>query len=291
MRGKNKLLLTVLLITFVATSGMFYYQNVYAPKQDERNKVFVLVAKKDISEGAAFTTENIGAIKMDKNMVLPNYITTFEDMKGKSASADIFSNEIVTKRQTTGVSDGSKKFKLGLEAVNMPTSIKSGDAVRVFVQTTIGNKIFEIFDKKEVVNVNFKKSASGAESQLVESVDLLVSDKEAVTYFDAQKAGSIFIVRFNNLTEKDTVITPKYDMNSDEIRKLKVEAEKPVYMRSKEQEDRKTDSSVQYTVRTGDTYESISKLFNVTANEIKKLNPGVTTLSPGDKLKVKREDT
>ncbi|ADO59464.1 LysM peptidoglycan-binding domain-containing protein [Paenibacillus polymyxa] len=290
MRGKNKLLLTVLLITFVATSGMFYYQNVYAPKQDEKNKVFVLVAKKDISEGAAFTPDNIGAIKMDKNMVLPNFITNFDEMKGKTASTDLFSNEIVTKRQTTGVSDGSKKFKLGIEAANMPTSIKNGDAVRVFVQTTIGNKIFEIFDKKEVVNVNFKKSASGQESQLVESVDLLVSDKEAVTYFDAQKAGSIFIVRFNNLTEKDTVITPKYDMNSDEIKKLKVEAEKPDFTRSNMQEDRSADSSVRYTVRTGDTFESISKLFNVTPSEIKKLNPGVTSLSPGDKLNVKRED-
>jgi LysM repeat protein len=288
MRGKNKVMLTALLITFVATTGMFYYQNVYSPKQDESKKITVLVAKKDIAEGSAFTTDNIGGIKIDKNMVLPNHITKFDDLKGKSSNSDILSNEIVTKPRINGVSDGTKQFSLGIEAKNLPTSIKNGDYVRVYVQTTVGNKIYELFEKKEVVSINLKKSSSGKDSTAIESVDLLLSDKETVSYFDAQKAGNILMVRYNDLTENDTVDIPKYDMRSEELTKLKAEAEEQETHKESYQKE-EADGAVKYIVKSGDTFESISKEFNITEDEIKTLNPGVTTLSPGDELIMKQE--
>ncbi|WPS85409.1 SAF domain-containing protein (plasmid) [Brevibacillus halotolerans] len=281
LRGKNKLMLTVLLITFVATLAMFYYDNVYLKKQYQANKVTVLVVKKDVAKGTEFTTDNIGAIKIDKEMVLPTYITKFDDVKGKTASNDLLANEIVTKPRINGVRDGTRQFSVGIEVKNMPDSIKKGDSVRVFVQTVPGSKVYEVFEKKEVVAVNYKKSSSGKETTVVQSIDLLMSDKEAVAYFDAQKAGELLLIRYHDVTEEDTINVPRFDGNSEALLKRSEEA--------KRRGRNNTEGSVSYIVKKGDTFESIAKSHGITKDDVKSQNPGVVALSPGDKLQIKKK--
>lgn len=302
-RKKDKLMLVMLLVTFVATSGMFYYQNVYLKQKDESNKVIVLVAKKNISEGSEFTTENIGAIKIDKEMVLPTYITKFDELKGKSASDDILQNEVVTKPRTNGESDGTKQFVVGIESKLMPQTVQKGDAVRVYVQESVHGKVYELFHKKEVVSTLNKKSASGKDTATVQSIDLLMSDKEAVVYYNARKVGDILIVRYNDLTEEDTVKVSSFEENFEEIAKL-IESKKPSNSANKEESkfiDQKiqdgsaststastTDSTQYYYARTGDTFESIASAMGITVEKLKESNPGVTTISPGDQLVIKK---
>ncbi|MFF2531487.1 LysM peptidoglycan-binding domain-containing protein [Brevibacillus sp. NPDC058079] len=279
--GKNKLMLSVLLLTFVSTSGMFYYDNIYLKKQDQANKVTVLVMKKDIAKGTEFSTDNIGAIKIDKEMVLPTYITKFDDVKGKTATSDLLANEVVTKPRVNEGGDGTRQFSVGVEAKNMPVSIKKGDAVRVFVQTEVGSKVYEVFEKKEVYGVNYKKSSAGKDTPVVQSIDLLLSDKEAVTYFDAQKTGNLLVIRYHDLTEKDTTTVPRFEENADELLQLQAD--------SKKRGGNKTDTTVSYVVKKGDTFESIAKAHGSTEGEIKEQNPGVVTLHPGDKLQIKKK--
>lgn len=183
----------LLVVTFVITAGMFYYQNFYLEQKAEENKVTVLVAKKDIPEGTLFTTENVGAIKMDKEFVLPNYITSFEELQGKKANSDLLQNELITKGRVDQNTGGSKLFSVSVKG-EFNSTIAKGDAIRVYVQKENG-EVLELFNKKEVQQVNFKKNASGKETSTIESLDVLMSDKEAIDYFHAQKEGTILVVK------------------------------------------------------------------------------------------------
>lgn len=59
-------------------------------------------------------------------------------------------------------------------------------------------------------------------------------------------------------------------------RKKPVETAKPV----------KTSKQIEYTVKKGETLYGISKKYNTTVGEIKQLNPSITSLKEGDKIKI-----
>lgn len=286
MRGKQKMWMGVLITTFIATSGMFYYQNVYMDKKDLSNQVTVLIAKSDIAEGSEFTKDNIAAVKMDKELVLPIYITNFEDLKGKSANEDITQHELVTKPDIKKDQDGSKLFQVGIESKKMPAGIQKGDTVRVYVK--VEDTTYELFEKKEVASVNYKKSSAGKDTGTITSIDLVLSDKEAVSYMNARDAGDVYPIRYHDLTDIDTIDVPKFDENYDVI--VQEAASKDSKTASKEtktstQKQAQTQSgNVTYVVKVGDTFESIAQAYGTTQDQIKTLNPGVTTLTPGDKL-------
>lgn len=275
MRKKEKFFMGLLVITFLATAGMFYYQNVYLDQQAESNKVTVLVAKRNIPEGSSFTADNVGAIKIDKEFVLPTHVTSFEQLKGKKANSDLLQNELITTPRIDQESDGTKMFTVSLKA-EVSSNIAQGDAVRVYVQMMNGD-VYELFHKKEVKKVNMKKNASGKETNVPESLDVLLSDKEAVNYFNAQKAGTILVVKYNDLTEKDQVVIPKFDSNLPKI-------SKNTNVTSSETSEEKKTETVVYTVKSGDTWASVAEKLGVTEKELKEQNPGVVTLTPGDKI-------
>lgn len=278
MRKKEKFFMGLLIITFLATAGMFYYQNVYLEQKAEANKVTVLVAKRNIPEGSSFTADNVGAIKLDKEFVLPTYITSFDQLKGKRANSDLLQNELITTSRIEQDSDGSKMFTVSLKA-EVNSNIEPGDAVRVYVQMLNGD-VYELFHKKEVIKVNMKKNASGKETGVPESLDVLLSDKEVVYYFNAQKAGTILVVKYNDLTEQDQVAIPKFDSNLSKARNKTKNAAS-----SGEEEQ---GEFVIYTVRSGDTWSSIAEKLGTTQKELMEQNPGIVTLSPGDKIQFKK---
>lgn len=273
MRKKDKLFMLLLVVTFVITAGMFYYQNFYLEQKAEENKVTVLVAKKDIPEGTLFTTENVGAIKMDKEFVLPNYITSFEELQGKKANSDLLQNELITKGRVDQNTGGSKLFSVSVKG-EFNSTIAKGDAIRVYVQKENG-EVLELFNKKEVQQVNFKKNASGKETSTIESLDVLMSDKEAIDYFHAQKEGTILVVKYNDLTENNQTAVNKFESQGNHVSDAKL---------ADEQDSEAESETVVYTVESGDTWDTVAEKLGTTAGELKKQNPGLVTLTPGDQI-------
>lgn len=329
MKGKQTILLGVLVATFLGTSGMFYYQNVYMEQESENNRVQVLVAKKDIGEGAEFTTENVGAILMETEDVLPTYVTSFGDLKGRTASSDLLNSEIITKPRIEENSNGSRLFTVAIVSKNIPVNIKKGDNVRMFVQATFDNKVYEVMDKKEVVSVNYKKSSSGKETGTISSIDLLMSDEEAVLYFNASKVGDLMFARYYDLTENNvgdvpkftlevaesltasmskkggssnttTTTTPTTNTNTGKTNETTTTTSKPTTKPTTPTTEQPStsggsqntsaegDGKVTYMVNKRDTFESIATAQGITVEELKALNPGVTTLSAGDSIVVKK---
>ncbi|WCF11409.1 LysM peptidoglycan-binding domain-containing protein (plasmid) [Paenibacillus thiaminolyticus] len=314
MRGKQKLLLGILIVTFLGASGMFYYQNIFMKNEAERNKIQVLVAKKDIAEGAEFTLDNVGAILMDSDSILPSYITDFNDLKGKTASHDLLDSEIITKRRIDEKSDGTSLFLIEVVSKNIPQNIVPNDFIRVYLQAKENGKIYELFEKKEVASLNYKQSSSGKETTTIGSVDMLMSDEEAVLYFQAQKYGDLVFARYHDLTEDNTVKVPKFTlevseylhagMEGTEISSMKKTASHSIGSATSQGTTTKSPSSkeatnsitsraanqnvISYVVRKADTFKSIANKFSMTVDELKALNQGAITLSVGDTIWVKK---
>lgn len=329
MRGKQKILLGLLVVTFLGSSGMFYYQNVYMKEESKQNRVQVLVAKKDISEGAEFTSDNVGAILMDKDTVLPSYVTSFSDLKGRTASDDLLNSEIITKPRIEENSNGTRMLSVGLVSKNIPPNIKKGDNIRLYVQSKLTNQVYEVFEKKEVVAVNMKKSSSGKETTTVATLDVLMSDEEAVLYYSAQKIGDFYFARYYDLTENNVGDTPKFTLEVAEQLTAAANEKKsttttssstssgtkintgtssqtnkpatgqtPVAQNPDSQPvSQPTNGAVStspssetttYEVNKRDTFDSIAEANDISVAELKAMNPGVTTLSAGDIIVIKK---
>ncbi|MDF2880110.1 MAG: hypothetical protein K0R54_667 [Clostridiaceae bacterium] len=288
MRGKEKLLLIGMCLIFFITVGMFLYQNVYSEAQVESNKVSVLIAKKDIPEGTEFNKDNVGQYKINKDFVFADYTlaSDFSKINGKLATADILTNEILNNKKVSNENSENKLFTIKVKP-DFYSDIKVQDNIRVYVQIfdkkTLETSLYKIFDKKQVLSVAILKNNKGTDT-LIDSLEVTVSDEEALNYYNAMKLGEIIALKYNDITEEDKLSVPQFKIDSPEIKKL---TESLAEETTKEAESvESTVSKISYTVKTGETMETIATSFAITKDEILKDNPGITEVKPGDTIMI-----
>lgn len=218
---KEKIILGILTIMFLITAGMFYYQNVYMKQNALKNQVPVFVAIKDIPEGAKFTSENIGMMRIDKKNVLPSYITDFSKIEGKIAKTSILKDEIITKGRVSSNEDNSKTFSV-LVKPDEQAVLHKGDLVNVYVElirtdeknrNKLYYETYSIAKRKIVEDVRYKKSASGKVVEgVVDSIQLSLSEEQMLNYYLAKNMkevkAKIVVVPFKNLLDKDNMNIP-----------------------------------------------------------------------------------
>jgi hypothetical protein len=288
VRGKEKLLLIGMCLIFFITVGMFLYQNVYSEAQVESNKVSVLIAKKDIPEGTEFNKDNVGQYKINKDFVFADYTlaSDFSKINGKLATADILTNEILNNKKVSNENSENKLFTIKVKP-DFYSDIKVQDNIRVYVQIfdkkTLETSLYKIFDKKQVLSVAILKNNKGTDT-LIDSLEVTVSDEEALNYYNAMKLGEIIALKYNDITEEDKLSVPQFKIDSPEIKKL---TESLAEETTKEAESvESTVSKISYTVKTGETMETIATSFAITKDEILKDNPGITEVKPGDTIMI-----
>lgn len=224
MKTKERLFLVIMILLFALSAGMFYYQNVYKVEEAEKNKVLVLMAKKNINIGAELNDKNVGWIKISKDSVSPNYITKDKEteVQGKKVTEKILEGELINKnRLSKEVQSGNRINKYTIDiAPNFSSEIAEGDLIRVFVQIVDkddNNKIYNrlVFDKKEVLEVISKEEGIAGSNQF-NSLKVEVSDKEAIYYYNAKQRGSIVVLKYKEDALTSDYQIPIIDINEQE---------------------------------------------------------------------------
>lgn len=322
MRTNDRIILVLLLIVFLITAGMFYYQNFYSKMIEERNQVTVYVAIKDIPAGGEINPNNIGALKIDKDKVFPTYVTNIEDINGKKAKSDILKDEIININKVDDDKIQNRMFSVKMKA-NYMSDIQKGDNIRVYVEI-FDKKLkkvstFLLFDKKEIKSLYEKTDRQGKTT--IEAFEIHCSDEESVNYYNAIKVGEIIALKFNDISEKDKLDVPKFEINSPAVRQMGIDysifgnpqgesidvIENQNIINSSEEEtedeeltnqeitqeatdiETQLDNLIPYQVSEGETWESIAKQFGTTVARLKEVNPGLIDIAPGQVINISLE--
>lgn len=204
MKIKEKGFLLIMVMLFLLTLGMFYYQNFYKSNEIENNKMDVLIATKDINDGLSLTEKNVGWKKIDKDLITPNYITkenngNIGDMK---VSSKILEGEIININRLLAEKETKDKInKYSIDIVpNHSSNIEPGDLIRVYVQIVDEEKIYNrlVFEKKEVLEVI--RQEDGLNTSKFNDIKVEVSDKESISYYNAKQRGNIIVLKYENNT-------------------------------------------------------------------------------------------
>lgn len=216
----NKVLFTVLILTFVMAAGMFYYQNFYSKSTQGQESKVVYVAKRDVVQGETFSKDNVGAIQIPVTSMLDSYeLSLEEDILGKKAQTDIHEHEILIKERIESKERDLKEFVVFVKSDSDLRNIKEGSQVRVGVIPTEyeSKELYMVLDKKTVVGVDIKMNSRGESTGIVDSVRVLMGEKEAELYHEASKSGSIVVLEYTTLAEAEKAEMQRFDTFLDEL--------------------------------------------------------------------------
>ena len=278
MRLQNSLM-AILLVLFIGVAGMFYYQNFHLVGLEKKNKVTVLVAKKDIPVGTSFTTDNTGLLKVDKESVLDTYVTDFSKLEGLSAQTTVYKNEIINDKRIESDKAGKTKYNLSIKPSNQITGLEEGDTVRIFVKPRSMSQLFEVIEVKDVEKVITKVSGSGKETGIIENINLLASDAELELYERAVSVGDIVVIAYNDLS----------DVNRAEILSFTEAAtliEQTIEYARSNNKTKGNYFGVIHKVTQTDSWSSLSSDYTKTEESIKELNPTVKRLKAGELVRI-----
>ena len=288
MRIKNSTMVVILLTVFVITCGMFFYQNFYLKNQLESSGIIVYVAKQDILAGDEFGPENIGAIKTNK--IPNNYILDFnDDLRGKTAKTNIYKNEAINRERISLENKNTDAmFNIKIKA-SQASDFKKNDIARFYVQ--IYDKkdkkisIFELFDKR-IMDISTTTNQSKGTS--IDGFFVLVSDEEAINYYNATKIGEIIALKFNDIEEENKMKIAKFDISSPELEYLGIDfsAIYKTYDPMSVVNLDKPKPTISYVIKKEDTWESVASLYGTTIEQLKIDNPDVSNLSEGQIINI-----
>lgn len=206
----------ILFVMFFVTLSLFLYENIWLKKKETMQQGYVLVAKENIHPGETFSKENVGLLPVPKKSILPSYVTNFEELKGKQAKEIILKEEVITKGRAGKVGKSEDAFSVLLQ-MSEQAAVKKGDMVNVYVRTSQADpnkkermiyQTYVIAEKKVVEDVIYKKSASGKEMPVIESVLLSMSERQALDYYLAKNMtevkAKVFIVPYRDVLAKET---------------------------------------------------------------------------------------
>lgn len=217
MKSREKIFLVVMILLFALSVTMFYYQNVYKVKEAEKDMVTVLVAKTDISKNTEINEENTKWVKINKELSSKDNVFEKDDISKMKVSADIFEGEFINKKRLKNAFNAKEDDKFNSYVINLKPDYSSelveGDLVKVYVQIVEekdGEKKIKnllVFDKKEVLEI-VGLTENGRVRQGEEQIKIKVTDKEALSYYNARQMGSVIVLKYQNDISKTDLEIP-----------------------------------------------------------------------------------
>ena len=217
MKSREKIFLVVMILLFALSVTMFYYQNVYKVKEAEKDMVTVLVAKTDISKNTEINEENTKWVKINKELSSKDNVFEKDDISKMKVSADIFEGEFINKKRLKNAFNAKEDDKFNSYVINLKPDYSSelveGDLVKVYVQIVEekdGEKKIKnllVFDKKEVLEI-VGLTENGRVRQGEEQIKIKVTDKEALSYYNARQMGSVIVLKYENDINKTDLDIP-----------------------------------------------------------------------------------
>lgn len=263
---KGKGVLALLIFMFLTVVGLFIYNIKFTATQESKQFQAVLVAKETILEGNPIKKDDVEFLKIHKAGLSSSYHLKFEDLgKNPVAKSTILKKELVTKERIVEGKTETATHELDV-AFSNKVSVKEGEFVQILVKPKFMSQVFEVYEAKKVNKLNYKVQNNGAETGIVESISIQVSDDELALYQQALSNGEIVVSKFNSVAdiEKDKHILFESAVSLIErsIAVSREEGRKEGYF-----------FVTLHQVEDGDTIDSLAEKYNVSADQIKAFNP------------------
>jgi LysM repeat protein len=270
----------------VLSGGLFAYENVYVAKQEQANKVTIYVANQDIQAHTAIKADMFQPLEIDNTSVLQGYVLDLNSVVGKELKGGLLIGEPLTQQRLDDKSSNEKgelTLKISPDSVG---DIKANDNVRVYVQLINEDSgeitVKELFTNKKVLKDNEGEGSllTGNQQEPSKDFNVIANENEVKDYYVAKQSGSIIVVKINELdTEKittDAKTADKFDAKSDEVKNA-----------SKDDKSGDEGQAIStYTVKEGDTLESLSLKFKTKKDTISALNGGKEEFEAGEMIQV-----
>lgn len=275
---KNKATLIGIVALTVISGGMFAYQNIYMPKQQQANTETVYLANQDIQAYTTIDPSMFDEVKISKSANMNMYVDDISSVKGQKLKGGLLKGEPLNKVRLTKDDVSKDEIITPIEA-DFQSKLSDGDFVNVYVllsSKTEDSSVKNLLKGKKasVITSNDGKS---------QTLNLSLSEKELSDYFVAKSKGTIIVAKVNNLDIKDlsTEDTEKLSKAED------FDATSPEVQNAvKESEDSKELAISYYVVKEGDTLESLSIKFKTTEEKIAQLNNGKTEFEVNEQIAV-----
>ena len=222
MKSREKIVLTVMVLLFLLSVSMFYYQNVYKVKELEKDMVQVLVAKEDISKNSELSEENTEWVKIDKKVSTEDNVFKKDNISEFRTSTEIYKGEFISKKRLKDVSKKIEDDEFNSYIINLnpdyTPELNEGDLIKVYAQVIEEKdgkeeiKNLLIFDKKEILGIT-GFAEDGRSKQGEGQIKIKVTDKEALSYYNAKQMGSIIVLKYENDLNKTDLEIPVIEIS------------------------------------------------------------------------------
>lgn len=220
MKFRERILLIIMIIVFITSLGMFYYQNIYTSNQVDKSKIEALVAVTDINIGTSINEKNTKLIKVDKDLLSPKNVIKKEEVLGMNVTNKILAGELINKDRLTKekkVKDNINTYLIELNP-DYRSEVSNGDLIRAYVQIVdkegnISNKL--IFDKKEIIKISTAEGTNAlALKQSSGGILIEATDKEAISYYNAKQKGKVVVLKYKEPAEKSDYVLPFLEISN-----------------------------------------------------------------------------
>jgi LysM repeat protein len=265
------------------SGGMFAYENVYVAKKEKANKVTIYIAKQDIQAHTAVKADMFVPIPIDNTSVLRGYVLDVNSVVGKELKGGLLQGEPLTQQrldEKNASKVGNMMLKIEPDSVG---DIKANDNVKVYVQLenedTGEVTVKELFDNKKVIGQKESESALLTGNQEKNNfLNIIASEAELKDYYVAKQTGLILVAKINEVDtgEISSGDVEKFDAKSEDVKNA-----------TKGASDKSEGQAVStYTVKDGDTLESLSLKFKTKKDTISALNNGKEEFDAGEMIQV-----
>lgn len=185
---------------FVVSVGMFAYQNVYVPNNQESELTSIYVAKQDISSGQEISESDFERVEVSKDYVIPSYAQSLPTEEGLAIRGGLLQGDVLTNNRIVDKESETGTFKLSIKGDN----IKAGDSVnvyeRIYNNRTEEFAFNEIISNKKVIAENVRGSNSEVSLSVNNSKEevplyILVEEDELERYHASESRGEIVIIK------------------------------------------------------------------------------------------------
>lgn len=256
--------IVLLIVMFLAVVGMFVYSILYSSAKEINNYQTVYVVKETLLEGSSITENDVKELKIDKSVDVKGYLTSLEELGEKSkVNSTILANEIILLERIDKDAEIAEKHEFNIQFSNK-VGIKEGDFVRVLVKPKYMSQVFEVLTVKEVQKVNFKKQNNGADTAILESVTVMVTEEEIALYEQAISSGDVILAKYNTVVNTDESYISFNEASQvieKSIAQVREEGRKEGYF-----------FVTLHQVEAGDTITALAEKYDVDASQIEAFN-------------------
>lgn len=171
---------------FVATGGLFYYDQVVLTEKAKEDVTSVFIAKQNLSEGTVIKEDMFVKLNIRKDTLLPTYVTKLDDVIGKELTGGLVQSEALTiTRISEDFVENEGEFHLRI-IPDVATNLEKDDRVVVYTRKTDktrGTVMDVLFDKKTI------------QSNEDNVYYVMATEEEVKDYYKAKTDSAIILVK------------------------------------------------------------------------------------------------